>query len=395
MAEYCGRAWIETDLDALRHNAEVLRGAMAEDCQLMAVLKAEAYGHGAVLCARELERAGIRAFAVACAAEGAELRKAGIPGEILVLGYTHPSDFELLYKYGLTQTVVDAEYAETLKNYGERLFVHVAVDTGMHRLGIGWSDEKGILSVFEAKNLEVRGMFTHLCNDDTMESAAVRFTNLQLERFHAAVKSVLRRGYNTGRLHVQGSYGLVNYPDIKCAYVRVGIALYGLLSSEEDTKECPLDLRPVASVKARISSVREIAAGSGAGYGLKFVAKRKTRVAALSIGYADGLPRELSVGGGVLIAGCYAPIIGKICMDQTLVDVTDIPRARQGGVAVIIGSDGALQITAGEVAAQCGTISNEILSRLGSRLPRVGTKGSASRVIHMAAFPVTVRARTN
>ena len=394
MTAYGGRAWIETDLGALRHNAGVLRAALPEGCGLMAVLKADAYGHGAVLCARELERAGVRAFAVASAGEGAQLRRAGIPGDILVLGYTHPTEFELLYRYALTQTVVDAEYAEALNSCGERLFVHVAVDTGMHRLGAGWNDEKGLLAAFKAKNLEVRGMFTHLCTADTADKEAVRFAELQQRRFGAAVKTVLSRGYAPGALHVQSSYGLINYPQMKCAYVRAGIALYGLLSSQDDTKACGLELRPVATVKARISSVREISAGEGAGYGLKFTARRKTRVAALSIGYADGLPRALSCGAGsVLIEGRRAPIIGQICMDQTLVDVTDIPEARQGGEAVIIGRSGLLQITAGDIAKQCGTISNEILSRLGARLTRVGTKSCESRLIHITASPMAVRSR--
>lgn len=385
MEDFSGRAWIETDLNALRHNAEVLSGAMPEGCELMAVLKANAYGHGAVLCARELERAGVRAFAVASAGEGAELRRAGLAGEILVLGYTHPSNFEMLYKYGLSQTVVDAQYARLLGGCGERTLVHLAVDTGMHRLGVGWNDEGGLLEAFRAKNLEVRGMFTHLCADESRDREAEDFTLLQRGRFTAAVKTVLAAGFNPGRLHVQSSYGLINYPQLKYGYVRAGIALYGLLSSQSDTSEYAPELKPAAMVKARISSVREIAAGESAGYGLKFMAKRKTRIASLAIGYADGLPRALSCGaGGVLIEGGYAPIVGQICMDQTMVDVTDIPQARQGAEAVIIGRSGGLEITAGELAEQCGTISNEILSRLGARLPRVGTKSRDRRIIHTA-----------
>ena len=368
---YSSRAWVEIDMAALRHNARTLSAAMPAGCGLMAVLKANAYGHGDVDAALELQETGVNEFAVACASEGVRLRESGVEGEILILGYTPPEDFPLLAEYALSQTVVDGEYAECLAKCGLPLGVHVGVDTGMHRLGVLWSDREGLLRAFRAKNLRVRGMLTHLCTDDTMQSEDVAFTREQLRRFYAAVNTVTSGGFPCPKLHIQASYGLVNYPKLKCDYARMGIALYGVLSTERDTEKCALPLRPVASVYARIASVRDISAGESAGYGLKFTAERDTRIAALTIGYADGLPRALSCGkGGVLINGCYAPIVGQICMDQTLVDVSGIPDVRQGGTAVIIGQSGKRELTAGAVAESCGSITNELLSRLGDRLPR-------------------------
>lgn len=368
------RAWIELDLDALRQNVALLQKCVPDGCRLMPAVKANAYGHGAIPIARELNRLGIDCFCVACAAEGIELRRAGITGEILILGYTHPTEFPLLRRYRLTQTVTDYAYAEKIQQSGIRLHVHIAVDTGMHRLGIRCEDIEQIAAVYQMKNLLVDGIFTHLSACDSAAPDCHAFTESQILAFRQVVKALSQEGISCKGIHLLSSYGMLNYPEAAESYVRPGIALYGLFSTEDDTRNlhelCPL--KPVLSLKARVASVRALYAGESVGYGLAFTADHDMQVAVLSIGYADGLPRELSCGNGsVLIGGQRAPIVGRICMDQTLIDVSQLSDVKQGDTAVLIGVSGSEQITAGELAGKCHTIANELLSRLGSRLERI------------------------
>lgn len=367
-----GRAWIELDMDALRHNAEVLRALLPPDCELMPAVKANAYGHGAVLIAKALNRLGVRAFCAATAQEGAELRQVGIPGVILILGYTHPRDFPLLAHFNLTQTVVDCEYGKALNRAGTPIRVHIGVDTGMHRLGEPCGNVEGIRKLFQLENLRVDGIFTHLCADDAENAADRAFTLRQGKAFWNLAAQLRSRGCDIPKAHLLSSYGLLKYPGLGGNYARVGIALYGVLSTRDDRRRCGLGLRPVLSLKARISAVRALKRGEGADYGLAFHAKRDSRIAALSIGYADGLPRALSCGvGGVLVNGCTAPIVGRVCMDQTLIDVTGIPDVHAGDAAVLIGTADGRTISAYDLAEETGTITNEVLSRLGPRLARV------------------------
>lgn len=376
------RAWIELDLHALEHNVSFLQSLLPEGCRLMPAVKANAYGHGAVPVAAELNRLGIRSFCVACASEGIELRKAGINGEILILGYTPPEQLPLLQQYRLSQTILDYAYAESLSRSGVRLHVHIAVDTGMHRLGIRCEEIEQIAAVYTFQNLAVDGIYTHLsaCDSDSPESRT--FTECQIAAFVQATETLKARGCPCRGLHLLSSYGILNYPEAAGDYVRPGIALYGLLSSDRDSRRilsgkdesaAPSSLRPVLSLKARVASLRTLHEGEAAGYGLAFIADREMKLAVLSIGYADGLPRALSDGNGrVLINGYSAPILGRICMDQTLADISEIPEKKvaPGDTAVLIGRSGSLEITAGELAERCGTITNEILSRLGERLER-------------------------
>lgn len=394
------RAWIELDMAALEHNVRFLESLVPTGCSLMPAVKANAYGHGAVPVAKELERLGITSFCVACAAEGVELREAGIKGEILILGYTSPQAFSLLRRYRLTQTVVDYAYAEQLRTCGLPLHVHIAVDTGMHRLGICCENTDKIAAVYQMKNLTVDGIYTHLSACDSDDPEARAFTERQINAFFRVTK-MLRAAHCPCRgLHLLSSYGILRWTKAAADYVRPGIALYGLLSTGEDSHrlipagnqrpcskpdgvsdprgirqmdaDASSSLRPVLSLKTRISSLRTLQAGESAGYGLAFTACRDMTLAVLSIGYADGLPRSLSGGRGrVLINGHSAPIVGLICMDQTLVDVSDVPKVSPGDTAVLIGASGTQEITAGELAEDCGTITNEILSRLGGRLERI------------------------
>ena len=367
-----GRAWIELDREALSQNVEALLAMLPDHCSLMPAVKADAYGHGAVLIARELNRIGVEAFCVASAGEGEELRREGVRGEILVLGYTDPIQFDLLHRCRLTQTIVDYQYAERLNGYGKRLHVHIGVDTGMHRLGIGYEERSLIMDIFEMKNLAVDGLFTHLCTSDGQALKEQSFTDLQARRFYSVVDDLERNGYSCPKLHLQSSYGILNYPKLAEDYARVGIALYGVLSTREDTKRWEDVLRPVLSLKARVACVRRLCCGETAGYGMAFTAQRDMEIATITVGYGDGLPRNLSGGQGfVLINGRRAPVVGRICIDQTIVDVSGIPDVKAGDVAVLIGKSGDKEISAGDLAGWAGTITNEILSRMGARLERV------------------------
>ncbi len=422
------RAWIELDPAALKHNVDFLRSMLPKNCRLMPAVKADAYGHGGVAISRLLNQMGVDAFCVACLAEGIALREAGIQGEILILGYTPPEDFRLLYLHQLSQSVVDYEYAKHLNGYGKKLHVHLAIDTGMHRLGIRCENLEEILSVCKMKNLRIDGFFTHLCVSDSLLRQDRIFTESQIQAFYQVIDVLRQNGHTCRGLHILASYGILNLLEapmsdelseseqtdnrrstLKTAqerdelsepeaalqaaeytprqshvhglqnqaalaadYVRPGIVLYGLLSNKADSNLWRGFLRPVLSLKARVSSVRPLYAGEATGYGAAFTAKRDMKIATISIGYADGLPRELSYGkGSVLINGYRAVILGRICMDQTIVDVSRIPRIQAGDTVVIIGKSGSLENTADSLATQCGTITNEFLSRLGARLDRI------------------------
>ncbi len=368
----CARAWIEVDRSALRKNVEEIQKRLPGKCRLMPAIKADAYGHGAGLIAKELNRMGIRAFCVACVAEGVELRKKGIKGEILILGYTHPGQFSMLHDYHLTQTVIDHSYALLLNSYGKKLHVHIGIDTGMHRLGERSENTELICEIYQMKNLKIDGLFTHLCASDSNEKRKREFTDGQAKEFYKVVCELKKRGLPCPKLHLQSSYGVLNYPHFSGDYARVGIALYGVLSSGKDTEEWKDFLKPVLTLKARVASVKNLYEGESAGYDMQFTAGHDMKTAVLTIGYADGYPRCLSDGvGTALINGCMAPVIGRICMDQTIVDVSAVPDIKAGDVAVLIGKSGDLEISVCDIAQKAGTITNEILSRLGTRLERI------------------------
>lgn len=361
-----GRAWIELDGAALLHNVKVLQGRLPGGCRLMPALKADAYGHGAAWTAGKLAEAGVDAFCVACVKEGEQLRQHGVEGEILVLGYTAPGQLDSLVKNRLVQTVVDFSYAGMLQESGRTLHVHIGVDTGMHRLGERWENQENIFRIFEMKNLIVDGLFTHLCVADSDKKEDREYTRRQAEAFFAVADAVQQKFGVNVKLHLLSSAGVFACPRYAGDYVRPGIALYGAYGGAKK------ELRPVLSLKARVVCVKKLCDGETAGYGRAFTAEGERTIAVLAIGYADGLPGALSNGAGwVLLAGKRAPVAGRICMDQTLVDVSGIPKVRAGDIAVLIGRDGEEEITVLEMAAWAHTIPNDILSRLGSRLERV------------------------
>lgn len=365
------RAWLEIDRNNLEHNVSVIQSALPQGCELMAVAKAECYGHGMYEIPVRLEKMGVSAFAVAMIDEGIRLRRYGIRGEILILGYTSPMRARELCRYRLTQTLIDYPYAVLLNRQGYKIKAHLKIDTGMHRLGFDPAKIREVTTVFSMERLQITGIFTHLCCSDSREQEDIAFTNQQIDRFYELIDCLKQSGIKIPKIHIQSSYGLLNYPKLACDYVRIGISLYGVYSElqDEGKTELKLDLRPVLSLKARVVLLRDVKKGESVGYGRAFRAERNSRIAILPIGYADGVPRSLSCSAGsVLICGQKAPIIGRICMDQLAVDVTDIPNVKIGSIATLIGSDKAEQITAPEAAAWSKSIANELLSRMGRRL---------------------------
>lgn len=363
------RAWIEIDLNNLSHNVKALNKTLPEKCELMAVVKAQAYGHGAYEVATHINQLGVKAFAVATIDEGIELRRYGLTGEILILGYTAPMRARELRKYDLIQTLIDYEYACALNEQRYSVKGHIKIDTGMHRLGFDRVDIEKIENTFSMKYITVCGIFTHLCASDSLVEAEQSFTRKQVADFYNVIAMLESGGITIPKIHIQSSYGLLNYPELKCDYVRVGISLYGISSAFDDETKLHIDLRPVLALKSRVILLREIRKGESVGYSRTFVAERDSRIAILPIGYADGFPRNLSCGKSyVLISGQKAPVVGRICMDQLAVDVTDIPDVKVGMTATLIGKDGENEITAPMVADKADSISNELLCRMGRRL---------------------------
>ena len=361
------RAWAEINLSHLAHNARVLQSILPQGCSIMAVVKANAYGHGDITAAKTLRHEGVHAFAVATIDEGVRLRKSGIKGEILILGSTDVKRSVELRRYNLSQTIVDAQYADELNSAGMPIQAHIKVDTGMHRLGESHECIDEIKQIFCCRHLSINGIYTHLCASDSLEAGDVAFTRLQIQRFNMLLDGLKQQGVSLPKTHILSSYGVMNHGDVRCDYARIGLALYG--ASEEPRQH--IGLMPVLSLKARVIHINLIAAGESVGYARAFVAQRDSLVAVLAIGYADGVPRSLCENGEVLLRGQRAAIIGTICMDQLMVDVTDIQGVQRGDIATLIGRDGEEEISAAEAAKKAETIPNELLSRLSSRLERI------------------------
>jgi len=366
-----GRAWIELDTDALAYNIADIRCKLPEGCDIMAVVKANAYGHGVGPVAGRLVKEGITVFAVATAAEGVQLRQY-VPGEdILVMGYTHPQDANVLTKYDLIQLTADGVHAKALHDTGCKIRVHIAVDTGMHRLGIEPSDFSEIENIYGLSNLCVEGIATHLSSPDSLTDSDISFSNTQMDMFFDIVNRLREKGLNTGKLHVHSSYGIYNYPETRCDYARPGVMMYGIQSQNDETKN-KTDLQPVLSLKAVIAQVRWIKAGESISYGRHYKTVKDTKLATVTIGYADGIPRQLSGKEGYgIVRGKKVPIIGRICMDMLMLDITEAGHVEAGDIATFIGRDGDEEIRCEDIAEAAGTITNDVLSGLSGRLPRI------------------------
>ena len=366
------RAWIEISLDNLVNNINEIKKIISAKTKIMAVVKANAYGHGVLLIARKLSEIGITDFAVATLEEGIYLRKNNIQGNILILGFTNFDDLKYVLKYDLIQTIIDYNYSEKIKklNFNKKLKCHIKINTGMNRLGEKYNHLDKLYRIYENEKLNILGTFSHLCVADSSVKEDIEFTNLQIELFNETIKKLKEKGYDTGKIHLQSSYGIINYSQLCYDYVRVGILMYGINSSHESYQLTHLNLKPVLTLKARITSIKEINKNDCVSYGRTYIARENKKIASVSIGYADGIPRSLSNKNmQVKINQSYANVIGRICMDQLLIDISDIPNVKVSDIITIIGKD--KNITAEQVADKAGTITNELLCRLGGRLEKV------------------------
>ena len=365
------RAYIELNLANLTHNVSVLKAALPANAELMGVVKREAYGHGSYAVATHLEKTGVKAFAVATIDEGIALRRYGIRGEILILGFTDVRRAKELKTYRLSQTLIDFPYAEKLNRQKIPVSVHIAIDSGMHRLGLDTDDLENVQKLFQMKHLHIQGIFTHLCCADSRKPEDISFTRKQIRSFYGLISQMETAGLPIPKIHLQSSYGLLNYPDLPCDYVRAGISLYGVSSSPDDRTLLQPKLRPVLALKAKVVLIREISRGETVGYDRTFRADRNSRIAILPIGYGDGLPRNLSGKAMVRISTHLLPVIGRICMDQLAIDLTGVDDVSVGDTAILIDNAENSPLLAPNVAALSGSISNELLCRLGTRLPVV------------------------
>ena len=366
------RSWVEVDLSQLVSNYYLYKKSLKRNAHIMAVIKADAYGHGDVQVARTLSDVGVNLFAVSNIDEAVGLREAGIKGEILILGYSSPYYAKTLFDLDLTQTIVSEEYAKQLADTGLRIKCQFAVDTGMNRIGIDGDDvddcERIIRSFID--RLNINGLFTHLCVADSDKKSDEEFTYQQLNKFHTLVERVsdLELPFAHCCNSAAGLQYLDDYPffDKIGDIVRLGIVLYGLKPSQN--MPIPHGIKPALSWKSVLSMVKRVHEGETIGYGRTFKVEKEMVVATVATGYADGLNRLLSNRGFVLINGCKAPIIGNICMDQTLVDVTEIPNVKMGTHATIIGRNGAISFSADEMAELLNTIGYEVLCDISKRV---------------------------
>lgn len=368
------RSWVEIDLSQLKENYRIVKESLAEGAQIMGVVKANAYGHGDVVVARILEDMGVRLFAVATIGEAIGLRQAGIGGEILILGYTPPELAEQIYTYDITQTLVSEEYADVLcRATKHRLKVQVSVDTGMNRIGLEAMKVDDCAEKIRqyAEVFDLQGVFTHLCVADSRREEDMIFTEHQMELFSAIAEKI--SDLSLPQVHCLNSAGGIYHyaktTGVLGKIVRLGIVLYGLHPDYENS--LPTGIAPALTWKTVISMVKTVCAGETIGYGRSYTAEKTLRVATLPTGYADGYHRCLSGKGYVLIRGKKARILGRICMDQMMVDVTDIPDAVLGDEVILIGRSGDEQITADDMGQMLGTIGYEIVCDISGRVDRL------------------------
>ena len=376
----------EIDLGAVQRNLGRVRDAVGARVRVFGVVKADAYGHGAVPVARALEPL-CHALAVSLVEEGLELRAAGIRAPILVLGAYYNRHQDDVIAERLTPVIYDRgdleRFAGAAKRLGRRLDVHVKVDTGMSRLGIAPGELPATLERLDALSpLKLAGLCTHFASADVQDASA---TEVQLATFEAALDAARAQGLPGVIRHAANSAAAVRFPAARLDAVRPGLALYGAMPSELVRLS---GLEPSLALRSRIMAVREIAPGTGVRYGGTWRATRPTRVATLPVGYADGYPRHIRQAS-VLLAGRRVPIIGVVCMDMLMIDVTDLPESALAGPVTLIGRDGDEEITVDEVARWAGTVNYEILCGISKRVPRVLRDAAATIPLARASFSVT------
>ena len=367
--------WAEIDLDAIASNVRAFKRHVGPNVEVIAVVKANAYGHGAVPVARVALEAGATRLAVHRAIEGVELRQAGISAPVLVMGYTPPDGAELVLRWRLTPGLMTSEFAQALSAranaLGTTVPVHVKVDTGMSRFGLMPGEVGDFLQALRVlPGLHVEGIFTHFATADWVD---LTHTRRQLAIFNDVIRAARSAGVELPVVHAANSAAAMRLPEAHFNAVRPGIAIYGLNPSGEWPPV--FEIRPALMLKSRVSRVRELPAGAGVSYGRTYITQRPTRAALVPVGYGDGYPRILSNKASVLIRGQRAPILGRICMDQFVVDISGHPAVQQDDEVVIVGRQGEARISAEEVAELAGTINYEVTTSLLPRVARVYRKG--------------------
>jgi alanine racemase len=375
--EFLRRSWAEIDLDKALYNWENIKN-MASGRFIMPVVKADAYGHGANVLAELYENNGAEGFAVSNINEAIKLRKYGITKQILVMGFTPVEYINQMYAFNITQAVYDKNYAESLSKTASqnnfKVKIHIKIDTGMGRIGFDCRNEQligydDILYCLKLPSLQSEGIFTHYSSADSFEPDDVNYSNSQFDRFNTIVERLKTDGYNFKYIHCCNSAASALRSNTEGNLIRPGIILYG--NSPADGLSIGYNPLPIMSIKSSVSMVKEIDKDQALSYGRIFVSEKHMKIATVPIGYADGYPRALSNCGKVIINGRFAPIVGRICMDQLMIDVSEIENVDIGSVVTLIGSDGECEITFDDIAKATGTIAYEIMCNISIRLPRI------------------------
>lgn len=366
--------WAEINLSNLDYNIKNIIAKAGKDKEIIGVIKADAYGHGSVQVAEVLKENGVKTFAIATLQEAITLREAGISEEIIMLGLTPDMYADTIVKYDITPVVCDSENAkaisEAAKAEGKTVKGLIAVDTGMGRIGYLPEDEeavKDIKKISLLSNFKIKGMFSHMATADAFDKT---FSKLQEEKYIGFYEKLKKEGIDVPFRTFANSASIMEIPSVHYDAVRPGIILYGCYPSDEVDKN-QLSIKPVMSVKANIIHLKKVGTGFSVGYGRKFISERESIIATIALGYADGYPRPYSSQAKVLVNGVIAPIAGNICMDQCMIDVTEVPDVKVGDEVIIMGTDGKNTILADDIANATGTINYEIVCAFGQRLPKV------------------------
>ncbi len=368
------RVYAKINLDAVRHNLKAIHALLSPGTKIMAVVKTDAYGHGAAEIAKTAEPFDyVYGFAVATAEEAYSLRRHGIKKPILILGYVFPEHYQMLAEYEIRPTVFTLEMAQQLSeaagNAGKDIPIHIKIDTGMSRIGMQVSEKSAdiIAQTASLPHIITEGIFTHFARaDETDKSASDR----QLAQFQKMIRMTEAAGVRIPYHHCSNSAGIIDLPGANMDFVRAGIILYGLWPSDEVQKE-RIDLRPVLELKSHVAYVKRLDAGRSISYGGTFTVQEPRMVATIPAGYGDGYPRSLSNKGYVLIHGHRAPVLGRICMDQFMADVTDIPDVKTGDTVTLAGKDGQSFLSLEELGKLSGRFHYEFACCLGKRIPRI------------------------
>lgn len=371
MKEYY-RVYADIDMDAIYENVKNAKALLKKDTKMMAIVKADGYGHGAVEVARQIDEL-VDAYGVAILEEGIDLRKAGFTKPILILGYTPKPLYPAMIRYDIATAVFTMEMAKEISDTAVAMHknanIHIKLDTGMSRIGFSITKEskETIEQIAKLPGIEIKGCFSHFARMDEKDKTKA---NEQFAKFTKMVNALEEDGVDLGIRHISNSAGIMEAPEVQMDMVRNGICLYGLYPSEEVQKE-RLPLKPAMELKAYVSYVKTLEPGVEIGYGGTYTTTKKTRVATIPVGYADGYPRCLSGKGSVLIHGKKAPILGRVCMDQFMVDVTDIDNVCIGDRVTLFGKDGDSCITIEEISAMAHSFNYEFVCDIGKRIPRV------------------------